>query len=177
MHIFTIGYEGSTIDSFFAQLIGNDIQTLVDIREIPTSRKPGFSGKSLKAEAEKYSIEYIHYQKLGCPQEIRHDYKKDGNWERYSKRFLGYLRSQSDELIKLAELASKKPCCLLCFESDYNRCHRSYVAKRLSVVSDEVFTIHHLDSRAVEKVAWLKPLGDKPNLQLAIDLETDVLYP
>ena len=43
--IFTIGYEKSTIDDFVSRLADADIDVLVDVRELPLSRKRGFSKK------------------------------------------------------------------------------------------------------------------------------------
>lgn len=43
MTICTIGYEGIDIDRFLSSLQAHDIETVVDIRELPPSGKPGFS--------------------------------------------------------------------------------------------------------------------------------------
>lgn len=41
--VFSIGYEGLTIDSFLNKLIANNITVVVDIRNNPQSMKYGFS--------------------------------------------------------------------------------------------------------------------------------------
>jgi len=43
MTIYTIGYEGIDIEQFFTLLSEHNIETVVDVRELPLSRKPGFS--------------------------------------------------------------------------------------------------------------------------------------
>jgi len=40
---YTIGYQSKSIDDLISQLKSHDISTLVDVREIPISRKKGFS--------------------------------------------------------------------------------------------------------------------------------------
>src|ERR1035437_7627246 len=64
---------------------------------------------------------------LGCPKEIRHDYRDDGDWARYSRRFKSYLETQGGAIERLIEWAGEEQCCLLGLEADYNFCHRSYV--------------------------------------------------
>ncbi|MEK6752161.1 MAG: DUF488 family protein, partial [Chloroflexota bacterium] len=46
--VFSIGYEGLTIDSFLNKLIANNITVVVDVRNNPQSMKYGFSKKSFK---------------------------------------------------------------------------------------------------------------------------------
>lgn len=49
MIVYTSGYEGKTIDGFVRQLKEHGIALLVDIRELPLSRKPGFSKSAIQA--------------------------------------------------------------------------------------------------------------------------------
>lgn len=131
MNIFTIGYEGVSQEELIYALNSNYIQTLVDVRYIPLSRKPGFSKGALSAAVEAEGIEYRHMKALGCPSVIRDQYREDGDWSSYSRKFLRYIATQADAVEELYELATTSNCCLLCFERDVNRCHRMYVADRL----------------------------------------------
>ena len=45
--MYSLGYEGLDIDDFMSLLSGHGIETVVDVRELPLSRKPGFSKKAL----------------------------------------------------------------------------------------------------------------------------------
>ena len=85
MKICTIGYEGLDIDAFMSLLAENDIETVVDVREMPLSRKPGFSKKALEAALNLSGREYVHMVALGCPKPIRDRYREDGNWKRYTE--------------------------------------------------------------------------------------------
>jgi hypothetical protein len=41
--LFTVGYEGSKPSDLFASLQDNGVTLLIDVRDVPISRKPGFS--------------------------------------------------------------------------------------------------------------------------------------
>jgi len=58
--LYTIGYESKSIDNFISKLKNNDISILVDVREIPISRKNGFSKKLFSESLNKNGIGYIH---------------------------------------------------------------------------------------------------------------------
>ena len=128
MNVFTIGYEGLDIDAFMSLLTEHGIDTIVDVRELPLSRKPGFSKKSLASVLNLSGREYVHMVDLGCPKQVRDRYREDGNWKRYTEGFLKYLANQDDAVAELAALAATTNCALLCYEADHNFCHRSMVA-------------------------------------------------
>ncbi|MDP1931293.1 MAG: DUF488 domain-containing protein [Gammaproteobacteria bacterium] len=132
MTIYTIGYEGLNIETFLALLKKQAIDTIVDVREFPLSRKPGFSKKALASHAESSGIEYVHLVKLGCPKPVRDTYRIDGDWATYTKGFMKHLRGQNATLKELSTLATTSNCALLCYEADYNFCHRSMVAHAAS---------------------------------------------
>jgi uncharacterized protein (DUF488 family) len=128
MVLHTIGYEGLDIHGFLSLLRKHAIETLVDIRELPLSRKPGFSKKTLSSALGLCGFDYVHLPILGCPKPIRNRYRDDGNWTQYKKSFLQHLAAQDEAVADLAHMAKVSKCALLCFEADYNYCHRSMVA-------------------------------------------------
>lgn len=128
MTVYTIGYEGLDIDAFMSLLAEHGIETVVDIRELPLSRKPGFSKKALASVLNLSGLEYVHMVDLGCPRQVRDRYREDGNWKRYTDGFLKHLKTQEAAVAELSELASSSNCALLCYEADFNFCHRSMVA-------------------------------------------------
>ena len=128
MIVFTIGYEGLSIDRFLSLLAEHGIDTIVDVREYPVSRKPGFSKKSLAAVLHLSGQKYVHMSDLGCPKPIRDRYREDRNWKRYTEAFLRHLKTQDSAISELSELVSSATCALLCYEADFNFCHRSMVA-------------------------------------------------
>jgi uncharacterized protein (DUF488 family) len=120
------------------------VETLIDVRELPISRKPGFSKGVLAAEAEAQGVCYIHLRSFGCPRPIRHDYREDGDWPRYLERFMAYLDKQDVAITDLYDRVMESRCCLLCFEADPLRCHRSLVADRVGTESEGQIQVRHL---------------------------------
>jgi uncharacterized protein (DUF488 family) len=128
---YTIGYEGMTIEAFIASLRAQRIAHLVDIREVALSRKKGFSKTALSEHLERVGIRYSHVRALGCPKQIRDQYRVDGNWDRYTHAFAAYLGSQTAAIGELIRTMTADRCSLMCFEADYTLCHRSLVAHEL----------------------------------------------
>lgn len=148
MTIYTIGYEGLGIDEFISLLKAYDIETVVDIRELPLSRKPGFSKTALSNMLQLTGLEYIHIAALGCPKPVRDQYREDGNWQLYTKGFTKYLSTQSSAVESLSILASTSSCALLCYEADFNFCHRYMVADAVHKFSGMgVVHIHTSDTK------------------------------
>lgn len=135
MTLMTIGYEGLDISTFLAALKANRVTMLVDVRELPLSRKKGFSKSALASAVEAAGISYTHVPELGCPREIRRDYYGDGDWSRYKKRFSAYLSRQRPALQALVDLAKANRACLVCFEADYELCHRSLITATLATMN------------------------------------------
>jgi uncharacterized protein (DUF488 family) len=73
-NLFTVGYEGLMLEAFIQRLQSNSIQTLVDVRELPLSRKRGFSKRALAEALALQGITYLHMPALGCPKPIRDRY-------------------------------------------------------------------------------------------------------
>jgi uncharacterized protein (DUF488 family) len=144
IELMTIGYEGLTTREFVDVLRRSRGSMVVDVRELPISRKPGFTKAVLAAVLERNGVKYQHLPELGCPRDIRHDYRDDGDWARYTRRFKAYLETQGDAVKQLIEWTQEERCCLLCFEEDYNFCHRSDVAEQAAVKMDVPARIHHL---------------------------------
>jgi len=134
MNLYTLGYEGLAVRQFIGRLQKAGVRTVIDVRELPLSRKAGFSKRSLAERLNKVGIEYVHASALGCPKAIRDKYRKDGDWDRYSRAFNGYLMTRAADVLELAKAARTKTACLICFEADFNLCHRTYVARAAALV-------------------------------------------
>jgi uncharacterized protein (DUF488 family) len=154
--IFTVGYEGLDPKRFFALLARCGVEMIVDVRELPVSRKPGFSKGPLSGLCDGHEIEYEHFPELGCPRHIRHEYRDDGDWASYTVQFKAYLKTQVEALAKVAELSRKRRICLLCFEADFNFCHRTYVAQALAPLVGGKMRISHLTGPIQGRVAEVR---------------------
>jgi len=140
--LFTIGYEGISQDIFLDVLLAQGIHTLVDVRQMPLSRKPGFSKSTLSAALEAVGIEYLHLRLLGAPKEIREGLRETGDWTAYTRDYLTHLVHQKDALEQVVSLAQTQSIALLCFEADYRECHRSLISAHLEQEKKVDRTVH-----------------------------------
>src|SRR3546814_4400352 len=63
--LYTIGYEGSDIAHFLLTLQQCGIKRVIDVREVPLSRKRGFSKTALAAKLVESGVDYRHFKALG----------------------------------------------------------------------------------------------------------------
>ena len=132
MPLFTLGYEGLSLDTFLQILSDNDVEYLVDVRQRPQSRKKGFSKNALSEACADKGIAYRHFAVFGCPIDVRNAYRADGDWEIYTRSYLEHLADLPQAVEDLASFAWERRSCLLCFEADENFCHRLFVAKAVA---------------------------------------------
>ena len=92
--LYTVGYEKKSVEEFVDCLKSYDIDTLVDVREIPLSRKKGFSKTLLSEFLEKSGIEYVHIKELGSPKELRNKLYADGDYQYFFKEYSKYIKSK-----------------------------------------------------------------------------------
>jgi len=133
--VFTIGYQSHTLASIVRVLQAHQIDLLIDVRQNPISRKPGFSKKRLDKHLRYSGIDYVHLPCLGTPLAIRRFYSQSGRVEQALKRYETYLESKTACLQSLVDLVSDRRCCLLCLESCYTACHRSVIAQHLARIA------------------------------------------
>jgi uncharacterized protein (DUF488 family) len=142
--LYTIGYEGAAQPSLFQTLLYHDVQTLLDIRELPQSRKPGLSKTALGLAAKDYGMQYAHIRALGTPRDIRYQRKIDHDAEAFRIGFLEHLATQNEAMEALVARIYQERCCLMCYEADARECHRWFVAERAVEMSGGEITVTHL---------------------------------
>jgi len=136
--LFTIGYEGLDLQNFVRYLTWHKVEALVDVREIPLSRKRGFSKTALSEAVNENGIAYEHIKALGSPKPLRTQLKTDWNYDVFFAAYEHYLDGQSDALDTLCTFIEEyRRVCLLCFERAHDQCHRSRVADRMVNVFGE----------------------------------------
>lgn len=141
--LFTIGYEGAEISQFLRTLRECGVQRVIDIRDVPVSRKPGFSKGSLSAALEKEGIAYSHLKSLGDPKAGR-DAMRRGDYAAFVEIYDAHLASEEsqDALRDAVQIAQTDTSVLLCFERSPKECHRTIVAIEMSKAAD--FEIQNL---------------------------------
>jgi len=130
-HFFTIGYEGRTIEELVRELRANNIECVLDVRQIAFSRKPGFSKSRLAQRLLDASIEYIHMRELGSPKRLREQLKATGDYTRFFREVEDYISGQRDAIEAAYAYVQNKICCLMCFERLAAGCHRKVVAREI----------------------------------------------
>lgn len=130
--LFTTGYEQySKPGDLISVLRQAGVECLVDVRELPLSRRRGFSKKALAAALTDAGVHYDHARALGNPKPFR-DLYRSGQQDRGEKAYLAHLRNGSAHAVDdLAKVLIGKPTCLLCYEADPQACHRSLVVDEL----------------------------------------------
>jgi uncharacterized protein (DUF488 family) len=127
----TIGYEGASLPAFLATLKTAGVTLLLDVRELPISRRKGFSKTPLSEALSGIGIDYQHERALGAPRNMRYRLREDGDLKRYFADFREYLATQEALLDQLARTLTGYVA-LLCFERNPAECHRSVVVAALA---------------------------------------------
>ncbi|MGD8454736.1 MAG: DUF488 domain-containing protein [Anaerolineales bacterium] len=145
--LFTIGYEGISIDSYLNKLIKNNVKSLIDVRNNPYSRKFGFSQSKLKPYVKTLGIEYTHLPELGVPSKLRKNLYVPGDYlqlfEFYKKNI---LPEQSKAVDKIRDSVKEhQRVALTCFEANPSQCHRHLITEYLEKQSDFSHPIVHLN--------------------------------
>jgi uncharacterized protein (DUF488 family) len=140
MHIFTIGYEATTLAEFLAALQQAGVERVIDVRAVPNSRRPGFSKTALGNALAEIGIDYVHLKALGTPSDGR-SAARAGRQDDLERIYAGQLglpeaMVQAEEM---RELAAEKPSALLCYERDPAGCHRSLL---LTAVAPDAAVTH-----------------------------------
>lgn len=141
--LLTIGYEKARLADVVAALAAAGVVTLIDVRDRPISRRPGFSKHQLAAGLEEAGIGYLHLRALGTPPEGREAGRRR-QWERFWGIVDAKLATAEADLAleQAAAVAQQGASCLLCYEADWRCCHRRRVAEILA--DRHGFSVHHL---------------------------------
>lgn len=143
VRLMTIGYEGADIADFIATLKASNVSTLIDVRELPLSRKKGFSKNKLREQLEAAGVAYLHVKQLGDPKPGRLA-ARAGNMAEFRRIFGAHVKLDEtrEALSEIAPLVQVGGACLLCFERCHTDCHRSIVADELAKLAD--FELVHI---------------------------------
>ena len=144
--LFTIGYEGQSIESYLNKLLENDIRALVDVRKNPISRKYGFSKSALSYLCECFGIFYVHVPELGISSELRQNLADHDDYEQLFEHYEKEILPRNIEWIHhLIQLFSQyKRLAMTCFEREHARCHRNRVVKAVAENSQDTIVFAHL---------------------------------
>ncbi|MCX5495757.1 DUF488 domain-containing protein [Kaistia dalseonensis] len=145
--LYTIGYEGSVLADFVATLALRHIELVVDVRDVPISRKPGFSKRALESQLAAAGIDYLHIRSLGDPKAGRIA-AREGRFDEFRSIYSQHLTTDAAQLGLDSAIAAAtgRSACLLCFERDFSNCHRRMVADAMTRRAG--FVVTHLGVKA-----------------------------
>lgn len=148
----TIGHSTRSLEELISALQAHGIQTLVDIRAFPMSRRlPHFNRELLEKALPEAGIRYVWMKELGGRRkkilaESPNIALRNDSFRNYADYMLTPEFEQAiDHLIRLAEGA---PTAYMCAERVYFHCHRMLVSDWLVAHGNEVL---HIDDEKPPK--------------------------
>lgn len=138
--LFTIGYEGRTLESYLNLLIREGVTLLCDVRRNAISRKYGFWKSTLEGACSGVGIRYEHLPELGIESRRRRDLKTEAEFKNLFKTYeQTILPNHGDALEKIRTwLQAGESIALTCFELEAVLCHRHCVADALEEITNQV---------------------------------------
>jgi len=145
--LFTLGYEGLSIDAYLKLLIASDIAVLVDVRRNPLSRKFGFSKQQLTQATHLAGITYQHIPELGIPSSLRQHLENEAAYQRLFEYYATSLLPEQKVAIERVKhlLSEKYRIVLMCFEAAPRFCHRHKIAEYLQEDTSFHIPVIHLN--------------------------------
>jgi len=136
--LFTIGYEGRTVDALVLRLREAAVARVLDVRASARSPRPGFGGAALARAFAAAGLEYAHLPAVGNPFHAGAAKDLAGVLARYRE----HLALHPEAVRALLDAAAGARVALLCAEANPRRCHRSVLAERLGEVDPDLSVVH-----------------------------------
>jgi uncharacterized protein (DUF488 family) len=144
--LFTIGYEGGSLEDYLNRLVKNNVKVLVDVRNNPLSMKFGFSKSQLKRYCESLGIQYIHFPEVGIISDKRQALNTQADYDKlfddYRANNLPKTLATQNNILNI--LRTHKRIALTCFEANHCQCHRSHLAHSISTLPGFQYDIKHI---------------------------------
>lgn len=144
--LYTIGYEGVSLEAYLNRLVMNDVKVLVDVRRNPLSMKFGFSKSQLRGFCANLNIEYVHIPEVGIRSEYRQELNSQKDYDAlfsdYRAKNLTATHIQQQQILDL--LKERKRIALTCFEADICQCHRKHLAEAITCLPGWQYQLKHI---------------------------------
>lgn len=144
--LFTIGYQGISLEKYLVNLLKNDIKVLVDVRNNPLSMKYGFSKSQLKKFCANLGIEYVHIPEVGIQSDQRQELKSQRDYDELFAvyRVNNLTKTTAYQLQILNLLKQYKRIALTCFEANICQCHRKHLAEAIENLAGFNYKVKHI---------------------------------
>jgi hypothetical protein len=144
--LFTIGYEGISLEEYLVRLLKNDVKVLVDVRNNPSSMKYGFSKSQLQKYCGYLGIQYLHFPDVGIQSDQRQELNSQSDYDKlfsvYRKNNLTKTNKSQYEILNL--LKQHKRIALTCFEANICQCHRKHLAEAIETLPNFSYEVKHI---------------------------------
>jgi len=144
--LFTIGYEGISLEEYLNRLLKNNVKMLVDVRNNPLSMKYGFSKSQLIKYCASIGISYIHFPDVGIQSHERQQLNTQSDYDRlFSVYRLNNLSNTTSTQIEILQLLLQhKRIALTCFEANICQCHRMHLANAIMALPGFEYEVKHI---------------------------------
>lgn len=144
--LYTIGYEGISLEAYLNRLFQNDVKILIDVRNNAMSMKYGFNKNQLTRFCENLGIQYMHFPDVGIQSEQRQVLITQAD---YDKLFIVYRKDNLTKTVPtqiaiLNLLKQHKRIAITCFEANICQCHRKHLAEAIAALPEFEFEIKHI---------------------------------
>jgi uncharacterized protein (DUF488 family) len=143
--LFSVGHSTRTLEEFIDVLKAHAIETLVDIRSFPMSRRlPHFNQEALEKSLTAANIRYVWMKGLGGRRKkIRDDSPNLALRNQSFRNYADYMLTPEFQaaIHELISLAEHSRTAYMCAERMYFRCHRMLVSDWLVAHRHEVWHI------------------------------------
>lgn len=140
MLLYSIGYQGRSLEGLCAKLAENAVEILVDVRERAWSNRPEFRKGVLAGGLNRTGIDYLHLKAAGNPFRPRKGIpvQRELCLQYYSE----YLANNPDVIASIELISRNKRPAFFCYEADANDCHRGVLIKVLASMNPEASVIY-----------------------------------
>jgi uncharacterized protein (DUF488 family) len=156
--LYTIGHSTRTLEDFLAVLKAHHIETLVDVRAFPMSRRlPHFNREALQTALQRQGIEYIWMKELGGRRKRQLPPEESPNVALRNESFRNYADYMlSPEFhaaaAEVEALAAKSRTSIMCAEMLFFRCHRMLVSDYFALRGHDVLHIQNESAPAPHRL-------------------------
>lgn len=123
--VVSIGYQGRSLEQWLELLLKHNVRKVLDVRELPLSRKKGFSKNGLSSVLAAEGIEYLHLKSAGNPHRLA---KSDV--QRCLRLYRSHL-ARRPQILAEVQRELTGTVAVLCFERVHAECHRSVLLELL----------------------------------------------
>jgi uncharacterized protein (DUF488 family) len=144
--LFTIGYEGISLEEYLNRLLKNDVKVLVDVRCNPLSMKYGFNKNQLLRFCENVGIKYMHIPEVGIKSDKRQELNSQNDYDLLFDEYIAenLTKTLDSQNYILTLLKQHKRIALTCFEANICQCHRKHLAEAIEKLPQFTYEVKHI---------------------------------